>query len=87
MLNPDQQEGPYELHATQYTNAANSKQLHIGDVIHATWVPWTQTIELQGGDSTTIRHFNISDITLPASRKPPKPSPETDIEHFWNGKR
>jgi hypothetical protein len=67
-----------------YEEEANSKGLQPGDVVHVTGVPWTQTIDLQSGDTTVINGLNVSNTTLPKQHRTPKAPPlEKDIKQFW----
>src|SRR5579859_4305102 len=54
----------YHVHATTYAQEANKKRLRPGDIVTLTGFPSTQELELQNGETTTIHHLTVSEITV-----------------------
>lgn len=66
-----EQNGTYHLHAATYAKEANRKRVQPGDILLLRGIPSTQELPLQSGETQTITHLALSEITV-LSRAPRK---------------
>jgi hypothetical protein len=63
LFNQEQNE-TYHLHAATSAKEASKKRVQPGDILLLRGIPYSQELPLQSGETQTINHLTVSEITV-----------------------